>query len=101
MTEEKDKKEKRGKSVIGTVISIVLWIIVILIFAMGVIGFVNFDRVQNGKDLILLVDEQNYVEGNIEVEVHNFGVYKIVKTVDQEGYTYSLKLWFMDDISKK
>lgn len=99
--EEKPEKKPRKSSVIGRIINIIIWLIVLAILAMGIIGYINFGRIQNEEEPYLLMKQENYQEGTESFEVYHFGFYKIVKQYNDTNYSYSIKLWFMDDAVKK
>jgi len=77
----------------------ILDVIVVLILIYFIIGYINFYKITNDKKPLFTISEKNYEVENGKVKVYHSGVYKIVEhEITGVNKSYSLKLWFMDDI---
>ena len=92
--EYKPKKKKIN------IIMIILDIIIILLVAYFVIGYLNFNKIKDGKEPIFVVDTKTYnYDSNTVITVYDNKIYKVVKQENKDkNIMYSLKLWFMDDV---
>ena len=76
----------------------VLFVFLILWF---VLGYLNFNKLSKGEKPIFVVSEEKYDVSDGKITVYDNVIYKIVKY--EKSYvhtTYSLKLWFMDDVNR-
>lgn len=82
------------------VIMIVIDVIIILLVIYFVIGYVNFTKIKDGKDPVLVIDTKTYdYDSNTIITVYDNKIYKVVKQENKDkNIIYSLKLWFMDDV---
>lgn len=88
-------KKRRVRNIILTIINI--FIVALVIYF--VIGYFNFFKITKNQDPVLAGTKTEYEKNGGQVVVHDYKVYKIVKyTVPGKNITYSLKLWFMDDV---
>lgn len=92
--EYKPKKKKIN------IIMIILDIIIILLVGYFVIGYLNFNKIKEGKEPIFVVDTKTYnYDSNTVITVYDNKIYKVVKQENKDkNIMYSLKLWFMDDV---
>ena len=88
-------KEKKVRNIIWIIIDI----IIVLVVAYFVLGYINFFNISKGKEPLFDGKLITYEKGIGNVTVHNYAIYKIVSyEVPDTNVTYSMKLWFMDDI---
>ncbi len=97
----KEEQPKKKRSIVGTIVNIILWLIVAFILINGVLGFVNFNKIQKEEEPIFMLSQDTYEQDGDTIEVYKFGLYKVVKQSDDTTYSYSIKPWFMDDVAKK
>ncbi len=89
------KTKKKGK----TITLIILDVLIVLIVIYFVLGYFNFFKITKNQKPIIAGKETSYNKDEGEVTVHNYVLYKIVKyKVPGKNITYSMKLWFMDDV---
>ncbi len=89
------KKNKKLK----TTIWIIIDVIIVLIVAYFVIGYLNFFKISKNENPIIEGKQNSYQKGAGTVTVHNYTLYKIVEyEIPDQNITYSMKLWFMDDV---
>lgn len=89
------KKEMKTKNIIWIIIDV----IIVLIVAYFILGYINFFNISKEKEPLFDGKVNTYEEGIGDVTVHNYGIYKIVEyKIPDQNVTYSMKLWFMDDI---
>ncbi len=76
--------------------------IIMAIVDVVIVGYINFYNLSNDKEPLFVVKENNYTTNSgDEVYVYDNIIYKIVKHEEPgKKLTYSLRLWFMDDIKK-
>ena len=73
-------------------------ILFILLAIYFIIAYVNFKKISNDEEPILINKTIEYKEGNHEVKVYGF-IYKIVyDKIPGESVVLRLKLWFMKDL---
>jgi len=88
-------KNKKTKNKIWLVVDV----IVILIVAYFILGYINFFKISKNEKPLFEGEKTSYVEGIGNVTVNDYTIYKIVKyEIPNQNVTYSMKLWFMDDI---
>lgn len=87
---------------IRNIIMAIIDIVIVLIVIYFIIGYINFYNLSNDKKPIFVVKENNYTtDSGDQVYVYDNIIYKIVKQEEPgKKLSYSLKLWFMDDIKK-
>lgn len=75
-------------------------IFVVLIVIYFIIGYINFYNLSNDKKPLFVVKENDYTTtSGDKVNIYDNVIYKIVKQEKPgKSISYSLKLWFMDDI---
>lgn len=88
-------KKKQGK----TIFWIIMDIIIVIIVAYFILGYVNFFKISKEQKPIISGKETSYNKDGGEVTINNYVLYKIVKyKIPEKNITYSMKLWFMDDV---
>lgn len=89
------KTKKKGK----TITLIILDIVIVLIVIYFIIGYFNFFKITKNQKPIIEGKEIKYNKNDGEVTVNDYMIYKIVKyKIPGKNITYSMKLWFMDDV---
>lgn len=89
---------KKRKKIRNTII-LVIDIIVILVVAYFVIGYFNFHNITKNEEPVFEGQVTTYEKGIGEVTVHDYKIYKIIEyMIPGSKVTYSMKLWFMDDV---
>lgn len=90
----------KGKK-IRNIIMAIIDVIIVLIVIYFIIGYINFYNLSNEKEPLFVVKENNYVTNSEDqVYVYDNILYKIVKYEKPgKSISYSLKLWFMNDIN--
>jgi len=80
-------------------IVVILEVIVVLLILWFILGYINFGKITNNEEPLLVVNEKSYEYEGGNVTVYDNIIYKIVvyKDVNSE-IMYSLKLFFMKDI---
>lgn len=82
------------------VILIIFDVIAVFLILWFVLGYINFGRISNEKEPVLVIKEYEYVKDEeVNIKVYDNIIYKIVVQSDEEKI-YSLKLWFMDDYTE-
>ena len=80
-------------------IAIILEVIVVLLIFWFIIGYINFGKITNNEEPLLVVSEKSYEHEGGTVTVYNNIIYKIVVHKDANSeIMYSLKLFFMKDV---
>ncbi len=79
----------------------ILDVLIVLIVVYFIIGYINFYNLSNDKEPFFVVKEDNYTTtSGDKIYTYDNIIYKIVKQEKPgESISYSLKLWFMDDIN--
>ena len=89
---------KKKKKIRNTII-LIIDIIIVLVVAYFVIGYFNFHNITKNEDPLFEGEVIKYEKAPGEVTVHDYKIYKIVEyTIPGKNITYSMKLWFMDDV---
>ena len=89
--------KKRSKA--KTTIWIIIDVIIVLIVAYFIVGYFNFFKISKEQKPVFEGEINKYEKDKGEVTVHNYTLYKIVEyKIPDQRVTYSMKLWFMDDI---
>lgn len=89
------KKNKK----IRNIIFIIIDIIIVLIVVYFVLGYLNFFKISKEQEPLLAGEKKEYNKDNGIVTVHDYTIYKIVEyKIPEQNITYSMKLWFMDDV---
>lgn len=89
------KKNKKIRNIIFIIIDIVI----VLIVAYFVLGYLNFFKISKEQEPLFAGEKKEYVKDNGVVTVHDYTIYKIVEyKIPEQTITYSMKLWFMDDV---
>ena len=74
-------------------------ILFILLAIYFIIAYVNFKKISNDEEPILINKTIEYKEGNHEVKVYDGVIYKIVyDKIPGESVVLRLKLWFMKEL---
>ena len=90
-----DMKKKRVRNIIWIIIDA----LIVLIVAYFVVGYFNFFNISKGKEPVFEGEVTNYKRGIGNVTVHNYKLYKVVEyEIPDQNVSYSMKLWFMDDV---
>ncbi len=88
-------KKRKVKNIIMAIIDILIIGLVIWF----IIGYINFNKLSNDKEPLYVVKENSYKTLDGRVDVYDNIVYKIVRhEVTGKNVSYSLKLWFMEDV---
>ena len=78
---------------------IIVDIIIVLIVAYFVVGYFNFFNISKEKAPIFEGKVTSYNNETGTVTVHNYALYKVVEyEIPNKNISYSMKLWFMDDV---
>ncbi len=78
---------------------IILDIIIVIIVIYFIIGYLNFFKITKNQEPLIKGTVNSYTKNGGEVVVNNYKLYKIVKyTIPNKNISYSMKLWFMDDV---
>lgn len=89
------KKNKKARNIV----LVIMDIIIVLIVAYFVLGYFNFFKISKEQEPLFAGEKKEYVKGDGIVTVHNYTIYKIVEyKIPDQNITYSMKLWFMDDV---
>lgn len=91
--EEKPKKKKSPVHLIGNIIFVIL---LIIILAEAILGFVNMNAIGNDKKPVFCFDEKEEIKKNEKVTTYHLGLYKIVHTETKEKTVITLKPFFLD-----
>lgn len=92
---DNNKKKKRVKNIILGIIDT----LIVLIVVYFIIGYFNFFKISKEQTPITKGDQTSYTKNGGKVTVHDYTIYKIVKyKIPNKNITYSMKLWFMDDV---
>jgi len=90
---------KRKKRRMRNIIFLIVDAIIILIVAYFIIGYVNLYKISENEKPLFEGDVNEYQKNGGNVTVHNYKLYKVVEyEIPNKRITYSMKLWFMDDI---
>lgn len=88
-------KRSKGK----TIFLIIMDVIIVLVVIYFIVGYFNFFKITKDQTPIFEGKTTSYEKNGGEVTVHNYTIYKIVKyKVPSKNISYSMKLWFMDDV---
>lgn len=80
------------------ILMIIFEIFFLLVVIWFIFGYINFGKIVDGKEPIFTVKEKQYVVEDGTVKVYDNIIYKIVVHTSNK-IKYSMKLWFMDDLS--
>lgn len=88
-------KKKKVKNIVLGIIDVFIVLIVIYF----VIGYFNFFKISKEQKPVIDGVVTSYDKNGGHVTVHNYKIYKIVKyRIPERKISYSMKLWFMDDV---
>lgn len=85
--------------IVRKIVICLLDIVFVFLIFWFILGYINFSKISKGDNPLYIVKENKYSVNSGNVTVYDNIIYKIVKY--EKPYvntTYSLKLWFMDDI---
>lgn len=93
------KRRKKTRNIIWIFIDI----IIVLVVAYFVVGYLNFFKISHEKSPLFEMETNTYKpqDSNDIVTVHDYKIYKIVEVkteTPKKAITYSMKLWFMEDV---
>lgn len=93
------KNRKKSKNIILICIDI----IIVLIVAYFVLGYFNFYKISHEEKPLFEMTSNTYKKQDSDavVKVYDYKIYKIVEVktdVPKKTITYSMKLWFMEDV---
>ena len=98
MTEPKKKQKKKKKRSVLSIIFNILGIIVILILvAELIIGFLNMQKLSNGEEPIWCLDDKTEEQENKTTRTCNLGLYRIVKTDTDRETKITLQPFFLSE----
>ena len=87
------------KRKVKNTIMLILDVIVVLLVIFFIIGYFNFSSISKGKEPVYEGVISSYEKGDGTVTVHDYMLYKVVKyEIPKKNVTYSMKLFFMDDV---
>ncbi|MGN0993128.1 MAG: hypothetical protein ACI4PE_04340 [Bacilli bacterium] len=90
--------KKKNKKV-RNIILIIVDIIIVFVVAYFVLGYLNFYKISKGQEPLFAGENKKYNKDVGIVTVHDYTIYKIVEyKIPNQNITYSMKLWFMDDV---
>ncbi len=93
---------KPKKNIFKRILIIVVDILVLLLVAYFILGYINFSRISKDEEPYLMEVKDSYQYDNYYVTVYDGKIYKIVKQEEiGKRVVLQLKLWFMDDVSKR
>ncbi len=92
--EKPKKKKKRTGKIVFNIITAILFIIIILEAAIGII---NMQRISNKEEPIWYLDVKTTENELKTVTEYNLGLYKIVKTDTSKETKITLKPFFLND----
>lgn len=92
--QKKPKKKKRIGKIIFNIITFILFVVVVLEAAIGII---NMQRISNDEDPIWYLSTTKTETDKKTVTEYNLGLYKIVKTDTAKKTTTTLKPFFLND----
>lgn len=88
-------KKRKVRNVIMAIIDI----LIVLLVVWFIIGYINFNKLSKDKEPLFVVRENSYKTLDGKVDVYDNIIYKVVRhEVTGKNISYSLRLWFMDDI---
>ncbi len=93
-----DVKIKR--SVPHMIINVLLVLFIIFVIFNAFFGSLNLKLIYDGKEPKMLLREESYQDGETDVRVYHFGLYKIVTRTESSEMKLSLRLWFIDNGDK-
>ncbi|MGM9879570.1 MAG: hypothetical protein ACI31R_06085 [Bacilli bacterium] len=90
--------KKKNKKIRNTIF-IIIDIIIVLVVAYFVLGYLNFFKISKNQEPLFAGEKKEYTKNDGIVTVHDYTIYKIVEyKIPAQNITYSMKLWFMDDV---
>lgn len=93
--DNKVRKKKKRKNLFWLIIDA----IIVLIVVYFVIGYVNFYKISQDQKPLFEGETSEYVKNNGVVKVNDYKIFKIVSfEIPDQTITYSMKLWFMEDV---
>lgn len=91
------RKNKKARNIIWLIIDA----LIILVVAYFVVGYFNFFNISKGKEPIFEGNVTNYKYNSGNVTVYDYKIYKVVKyKIPDKNISYSMKLWFMEDVKQ-
>ncbi len=88
-------QRKRAKNIVLGIVDVIIVLVVIYF----VIGYFNFFKISKEQKPLTAGEVSSYDKNGGQVTVHNYKIYKIVKyRIPEKKISYSMKLWFMDDV---
>ena len=95
-------ESKRKKRKIRNIIFLIADAVIILIVGYFILGYLNLYKISEEKAPVFEGEINNYQENGGNVTVHDYKLYKVVKyEIPNKRVTYSMKLWFMDDVKSE
>ncbi len=107
-----DEKEKVKSSPLKIIGNVIFWGAFIVFVILAIVAYLNYNRLENDEEPAYyssmeeykIDDEGNKLDKNADegenVTVYNYYIYKVVEHYNNDGRQVSLKLWFLDDVTK-
>ena len=91
--------EPKKKGTVKTIIWVIIDILIVLVVAYFIVGYFNFFKISKEQNPIFDGTVTSYKKNEGEVTVNDYMIYKIVKfKIPNKNISYSMKLWFMEDV---
>ena len=93
MTEPK----KKQRSVLSIIFNILGIIVILILVAELIIGFLNMQKLSNGEEPIWCLDDKTEEQENKTTRTCNLGLYRIVKTDTDRETKITLQPFFLSE----
>ncbi len=98
MAEPKKKERKKKKrSVLSIVFNILGLIIILILVAELIIGFLNMQKLSDGEEPIWCLDNKTEEKENKTTRTCNLGLYRIIKTDTDKETKITLQPFFLSE----
>ncbi len=95
-------------SIVKVIGNFIFWGVFIIFIGLAVIAYINYNALENDEEPSMYssmeeykIDEDgNKADEGENVTVYNYYIYKVVEHYNEDGRQVSLKLWFLDDVTK-
>lgn len=94
---KKKERKKKKRSVLSIIFNILGIIVILILVAELIIGFLNMQKLSNGEEPIWCLDDKTEEQENKTTRTCNLGLYRIVKTDTDRETKITLQPFFLSE----
>lgn len=94
---KKKERKKKKRSVLGIIFDVLGIIIILILVAELIIGFLNMQKLSDGEEPIWCLEDKTEEKQNKTIRTCNLGLYRIVKTDTNKETKITLQPFFLSE----